>query len=89
MDKINLVSYFIAVNQKPTIALNVLNRTLKTSYNLSRLGEWRNGKRPVPDPVRRLMLDTILPLALGSYTNCTAITDKRAFFLAIEPPLLE
>jgi hypothetical protein len=39
-----------------TDCLNDLNRSMRTRYTLSRLGEWRNCKRPMPPEVRRYML---------------------------------
>ncbi|MEO8101928.1 MAG: hypothetical protein ABI790_05345 [Betaproteobacteria bacterium] len=37
-------------------ALRQLNEELGTAYTASRLGEWRNGRRPMPDAVRAYML---------------------------------
>ena len=38
------------------MALESLNKSLNTTYSLSRLGEWLNGKRLMPDKVRAYML---------------------------------
>jgi hypothetical protein len=41
-----------------TIALRHLNEDLGTRYSMSRLGEWRNDKVPMPREVRTYMLES-------------------------------
>lgn len=49
-------------DHKPVVsAMDDLNFSLKARYTLSRIGEWRRGKRAVPAKVRRYMLMFALP----------------------------
>lgn len=59
------------------MALNNLNEALSSNYTLSRLGEWRNGMRSVPEPVQRYMLQLALPHILREYgISLTSLDDN-------------
>lgn len=60
-------------------ALRDLNGELGTAYSLSRLGEWANGVRSVPDPVRQYMLRASISHVLHTHgrLNTLYLTDKQ------------
>ena len=51
----------------PTEAVGILNAELGTSYTLSRLGEWRNGRRALPARVHRYMMEQVLGEAIKDH----------------------
>lgn len=56
-----LVTTWLSRYPRPTDAQWSLNQALTRRDTLSRIGEWRRGKMPVPDAARRHMLAEILP----------------------------
>lgn len=54
-------------------ALDALNNGLGSRYTLHRLGEWANGKRPLPAIVRVYLLNQVLPAVLADIGKPGAI----------------
>ena len=56
----NLIDNFIEImtrgNRPLQHVINDMNDDLDTNYGLSRVGDWKNGKRSVPERVQRYML---------------------------------
>jgi len=71
-----------------TEALAELNTDLRTSYSLSRLGEWRNGRRPIPPAVHRYLLRRVLEEAIRDHhgTPPREDADLDALAEALLPP---
>ncbi len=69
-------------------ALAELNTDLRTSYSLSRLGEWRNGRRPIPPAVHRYLLRRVLEEAILDHngTPPREDADLDALAEALLPP---
>lgn len=69
-------------------ALAELNTDLRTSYSLSRLGEWRNGRRPIPPAVHRYLLRRVLEEAIRDHhgTPPREDADIDALAEALLPP---
>lgn len=65
---LSLVQSWLAVataDGRPiTAALDDLNARLGTDYGLSRMGTWRNGRRPLPRPVADYMLRVCIGAAI-------------------------
>lgn len=57
----DLVRSYIALYPSPTAAV----QALPGNHSLARLGEWRRGDRPVPEPVQRAMRAAVLGRLLG------------------------
>lgn len=55
--------------KSPTEAIDFIRDSLGREYTYSRLGQWRNGRRPVPAPVRNVMLNRTLHLLLSKHVN--------------------
>ena len=55
--------------KSPSEAIEYLRDTVGREYTYSRLGQWRNGRRPVPAPVRAVMLNRTLHLLLAKHVN--------------------
>jgi hypothetical protein len=53
-------------------ALADLNADLGTQYTASRLGEWINARRPIPDNVRQYMLRSAITYILRQHGIATA-----------------
>ena len=66
-----IISAWLAVEgeggRTATDCLATLNAVVGAKYTLSRLGEWRNGKRPLPPAVRREMLRSGLVVLLKKH----------------------
>ena len=56
-----------------TEALSLLNVATGGNYTLSRLGEWRNGRRPVPPEVERHMRRIVLGHLLEDLRTAAAV----------------
>lgn len=88
----SLVATYIAQAKRRgdtiTEALAKLNTELRTSYSLSRLGEWRNGRRPIPPAVHRYLLRRVLEEAIRDHngTPPQEDADLDALAEALLPP---
>ena len=69
-------------------ALTELNQDLRARYSLSRLGEWRNGRRPIPPAVHRYLLRRVLEEAIRDHngTPPREDADLDALVEALLPP---
>lgn len=63
---VNLITAYIeAAGETPANALRALNGELGTSYDATRIGQWRRGERPIPDKAQRVMRRWVLEAQLG------------------------
>ena len=60
----NAITFYIQAHGGQAPAAKAISEATGNPYRGSRLGEWRDGKLPVPDAVHRAMLPIILPMAL-------------------------
>jgi len=88
MSKNNIVITWIEALGNETIqeSLNVLNKKLKTKYNLSRLGDWRRGYRPIPPKVYRLMLEQAIQHAIEKHGGTMPKVKLKALIRSLLPP---
>lgn len=64
----DLVRAYITLYPTPTVAA----KALPGNHSLARLGEWRRGDRPVPEPVQRVMRAMVLGRLLGETGEAVA-----------------
>lgn len=79
----DLVRAWIAVSERHatiTEALVLLNMSTRGTYTTSRLGEWRDGKRAIPEPVQRHMRMIVAGQLLGDLPTAAALVG------VLEPP---
>lgn len=64
----NLIEHFIKVStdsgEPLQLVVDEMNKELGAKYTVSRIGEWRDGRRSLPDIVQRYMLQIALPRIL-------------------------
>lgn len=69
-------------DHKPVVsAIDDMNFALKTRYTLSRIGEWRRGKRAIPAKVRKYMMMYALPQVMQDECG------KTVFGLVVGDPI--
>lgn len=72
----DLVAAWEAVTREhatPSEALELLNVSTGGSHTLSRVGEWRNGRRSIPEDVQRHMRRIVLMALLGDARTAAAV----------------
>lgn len=77
----DLVAAWIAVSERHATvhdALSLLNAATGGSHTTSRLGEWRDGKRAIPEPVQRHMRRIVLAELLGDLRTAAAVEGVMA-----------
>lgn len=71
--------------------VEAVNADLGTAYDTARLGQWRRGERPIPQPVQDWMLRTCLAHAIRQCGGVAPDSDVRLDLLAtmLCPPIIK
>ena len=83
---VNAINLYIQAHGGLVPAAKAISAATGNNYRGSRLGEWRDGKLPVPDAVHRAMLPIILPAALKAVGVTVKADQIQPLADSIMPP---